>query len=336
MEGVKGGAGSGGARKDRRYLERTTRSACRSSCSVRSRPSSPPSLRTRRRRPPSKSWAVGSMRSEKMCALTAAAHRDTAVASVLHLTSIAVQQTPLRVTTRLLDEELNIYTDELMRHMTEHPDFTVIGVLGFQGAGKSRVLSELCGYRRQATADGRSALVGAFSEQDEAELLEGLHHTVGVEACVNVAEQLILLDVQPLLSASILVQRMRQRRDAQGVDGSRGAESYIGLDPAFTSVRHLSPPCSVFASSSDDTCAVLLCSTRISWRWRVSVSQCGCCRSATLCWWWPNKSLTSALSSCCRLRSCCSSAWTARCCCPIPRHQMRRSAIDTSRSSTSC
>jgi hypothetical protein len=154
-----------------------------------------------------------------------------------------LQQTPLRVTTRLLDEELNIYTDELMRHMTEHPDFTIIGVLGFQGAGKSRVLSELCGYRRQATADGRSALVGAFTEQDETELLEGSHHTVGVDACVNVAEQLILLDVQPLLSASLLVQRMRQRRDPLSADGnSRGADSFVGLDPAFTSVRRRAAP----------------------------------------------------------------------------------------------
>ena len=212
-----------------------------------------------------------------------------------------LQQTPLRVTARLLDEELNIYTDELMRHMTEHPDFTVIGVLGFQGTGKSRVLSELCGYRRQATADGRTALVGAFTEQDESEMLEGSHHTVGVEACVNVAEQLILLDVQPLLSASLLVQRMRQRRDAQGADGNRAAESYIGLDPAFTSVRHSSisfsmmplcgaTPAVTSAMIPTALCvycahAVLLCSTRISWRWRVSVSQCGCCRSAMWCWW---------------------------------------------------
>ncbi len=176
--------------------------------------------------------------------------------------------------------------------MTEHPDFTVIGVLGFQGTGKSRVLSELCGYRRQATADGRTALVGAFTEQDETELLEGSHHTVGVEACVNVAEQLILLDVQPLLSASLLVQRMRQRRDAQGTDGNRAAESYVGLDPAFTSVRNSLPPCSMLfcdvtpAMTSTAACivcngTVLLCSTRISWRWRVSVSQCGCSRSAT-------------------------------------------------------
>ena len=147
-------------------------------------------------------------------------------------------QTPLRVTARFLDEELNVYTDELGRHLSEHPDFTVIGVLGFQGAGKSRVLSELCGYRREATADGRSALIGTFSEQTEDELLEGLHHTCGVDACVNVAEQLILLDVQPLLSASLLVQRMRQRRNGDplevGRDRDRGAPA-DGPDTTFTS-----------------------------------------------------------------------------------------------------
>ena len=186
-----------------------------------------------------------------------------------------------------------------MRHMTEHPDFTVIGVLGFQGAGKSRVLSELCGYRRQATADGRSALVGAFTEQDETELLEGSHHTVGVDACVNVAEQLILLDVQPLLSASLLVQRMRQRRDAQGVDGNRGAETFVGLDPAFTSVRRQSVSLFHYCGAirmiiTMPLVLYLYCSTRfstrISWRWRVSASQYGYSRSAMWCWWWPNKS----------------------------------------------
>ena len=133
-------------------------------------------------------------------------------------------QTPLRVTTRFLDEDLNLYTDELARHLTEHPDFTVVGVLGFQGAGKSRVLSELCGYRPETTSEGRSVLTGAFPEQEDAELLEGYHRTVGIDACLHVAEQLILLDVQPLLSASLLVQRMRQ----DSKDGGMGVyEGFI-------------------------------------------------------------------------------------------------------------
>ena len=96
------------------------------------------------------------------------------------------------VAARLLDEELNLCPDELAKHLNDHPDFTVIGVAGLQGAGKSRVLSELCGYRRSAEAPvdndiggGRAGghLLGRFPEQGAAHVLEGAHRTAGVDVC---------------------------------------------------------------------------------------------------------------------------------------------------------
>jgi hypothetical protein len=111
---------------------------------------------------------------------------------------------------RLLDADLELCPDELTELLSEQHDFSVVGVLGMQGVGKSRVLSEICGYRRASPADtGPGGLLGRFAEQSSSQVLEGLHCTAGVEVCVCAAEQLILIDIQPLMSASILIERGR-------------------------------------------------------------------------------------------------------------------------------
>jgi hypothetical protein len=112
-----------------------------------------------------------------------------------------------------------VCTEQLVKNLGSDAaacDFYVVGALGFQGVGKSRMLSELCGYRRMlpppgadGEEDGPGRLIGRFAEQSWREVLEGAHRTTGVDACVSAAEQLILLDVQPLMSASLLAERLR-------------------------------------------------------------------------------------------------------------------------------
>ena len=52
---------------------------------------------------------------------------------------------PELVVHKLLNANLELSSEELQRHLADQSDFTVIGVLGCQGAGKSTVMSLLAG-----------------------------------------------------------------------------------------------------------------------------------------------------------------------------------------------
>ena len=149
---------------------------------------------------------------------------------------------PELVVHKLLNANLELSSEELQRHLADQSDFTVIGVLGCQGAGKSTVMSLLAG------ADWRSderepgwLRDSPFAPQTLETLLQGSHQTVGVDVTVTQEqliplefeadpepepepepeaypepypspnqERLILLDTQPLLSPSVLIELMRK------------------------------------------------------------------------------------------------------------------------------
>ncbi|KAM7315629.1 protein SMG9 [Ixodes scapularis] len=84
-----------------------------------------------------------------------------------------------------------------MLYLVDQPDFYVVGVVGMQGSGKSTVMSILSGQYGQA---GERHL---FRPQSR-ELRElGQHCTTGVDIYVT-PERMILLDTQPVLSASVM------------------------------------------------------------------------------------------------------------------------------------
>ena len=129
---------------------------------------------------------------------------------------------------KLLNANLELSTEELQRHMADQNDFTVIGVLGCQGAGKSTVMSLLAGagWRREPGEAGQLA-DPPFAPQSLDAVLQALppplpalrsqrnrllhhrsrlrrrptppqatHQTVGVDVAVT-SERLILLDTHP-------------------------------------------------------------------------------------------------------------------------------------------
>lgn len=95
---------------------------------------------------------------------------------------------------KLVDEAMS-WCDNAMEFLQDQNDFYVVGVLGLQGCGKSTVLSLLNGqyhYGRQI-----------FKAQTD-ELCElGAHCTNGVSVYIT-NERVILLDTQPVLSASVM------------------------------------------------------------------------------------------------------------------------------------
>ncbi|XLR47415.1 hypothetical protein HN51_031542, partial [Arachis hypogaea] len=82
-------------------------------------------------------------------------------------------------------------------------DFTVIGVIGPSGAGKSTIMNEIYGF--DSTSPG---MLPPFSTQSEETRAMARHCSTGIEPRAS-SERIVLLDTQPVFSASILAKMMR-------------------------------------------------------------------------------------------------------------------------------
>ncbi|XP_067011318.2 nonsense-mediated mRNA decay factor SMG9 [Anabrus simplex] len=98
---------------------------------------------------------------------------------------------------KLLDESFQ-FVDGALEYLLEQSDFLVVGILGLQGAGKSTVLN--------LVAEGsveKCARAPLFKPQGPEQLELGSHCTSGVDLLVT-PNRVILLDTQPMLSASVM------------------------------------------------------------------------------------------------------------------------------------
>lgn len=103
----------------------------------------------------------------------------------------------------LLSDSWDFQPDRLFPLLSDNTDFTVIGVLGPPGVGKSTILNELYGF------DGTSSgVLPPFPVQSEEIRAMARHCSVGIELRMSV-ERFILLDTQPVFSASVLAEMMR-------------------------------------------------------------------------------------------------------------------------------
>ncbi|KAG6752075.1 hypothetical protein POTOM_044293 [Populus tomentosa] len=103
----------------------------------------------------------------------------------------------------LLSDSWDFHIDRFLPFLTENTDFTVVGIIGPPGVGKSTILNELYGF------DGTSpGMLPPFTVQSEDNRAMARHCTVGIEPRIS-AERLILLDTQPVFSPSVLAEMMR-------------------------------------------------------------------------------------------------------------------------------
>ncbi|KAG6517029.1 hypothetical protein ZIOFF_020406 [Zingiber officinale] len=125
--------------------------------------------------------------------------REDDPSAVVHRSRNAQQPGSLN----LLSESWEFHTERILPFLTENTDFTVIGIIGPPGVGKSTIMNELYGF------DGSSpGMLPPFATQSDESRAMAKHCTVGIELRVS-SERLILLDAQPIFSPSILVDMMK-------------------------------------------------------------------------------------------------------------------------------
>lgn len=110
---------------------------------------------------------------------------------------------PAITSLNLLSDSWEFHIDRFLPFLTENTDFTVVGVIGPPGVGKSTIMNELYGF------DGTSpGMLPPFTVQSEDHMSMTRHCTVGIEPRIS-PERLILLDTQPVFSPSALAEMMR-------------------------------------------------------------------------------------------------------------------------------
>jgi len=85
------------------------------------------------------------------------------------------------------------------RALSDNTEFLVVGVLGTQGSGKSSLLSSLFSHERTKE--------DIFPPQSLEQILASSHATEGIHFGVS-PDRVIFLDTQPILSSSVLAQRV--------------------------------------------------------------------------------------------------------------------------------
>ncbi|KAG5090004.1 hypothetical protein JHK86_002616 [Glycine max] len=103
----------------------------------------------------------------------------------------------------LLSDSWDFHIDRFLPFLTENTDFTVIGVIGPPGVGKSTIMNELYGF--DSSSPG---MLPPFAIQSEETRAMARHCSTGIEPRIS-TERIILLDTQPVFSASVLAEMMR-------------------------------------------------------------------------------------------------------------------------------
>ncbi|PSN58032.1 Protein SMG9 [Blattella germanica] len=109
----------------------------------------------------------------------------------------------MKSSVKLVDESLQ-FCDGSLEFLLDQNDFIVVGCLGLQGVGKSTIMSLLAGNQI-----GDSNKNFYFKPQSVEHHELGGHCTSGIDILVT-SNRMILLDTQPMLSASVMDRLVQQ------------------------------------------------------------------------------------------------------------------------------
>eukprot|EP00795_Rhopilema_esculentum_P017000 gene17000-8505_t len=118
----------------------------------------------------------------------------------------ATPRVTMKHSSKVVDDSF-YWSDKCLTSLLEQTDFVVVGVVGYQGVGKSTILSMLGDSKNEDAL--KSGLL--FRSQSKQDVEKSLHRTEGIDMFVT-PERLIFLDTQPLMSPSILDRFLRHER----------------------------------------------------------------------------------------------------------------------------
>ena len=145
---------------------------------------------------------------------------------------------------RKLSDGFEVLLEEAGQQLSDATDFTVIGVLGAQGVGKSTIMSLLAGAPWAGESGSANLHEPPFAQQPPDIVLQAAHQTSGIDLYVT-GERLLLLDTQPLLSPSVLLEL--QRRETSLPSEAQTHENLLELQAVRLAMLLLS------------TCHVVVC-----------------------------------------------------------------------------
>lgn len=102
----------------------------------------------------------------------------------------------------LSPDSLDFHIDRILPFLSENTDYTVIGVIGTAGSGKSTIMNELYDVSSLGS-------LPPFATQSEEIKAMAKHCTAGIDLRISTHHRLILLDTQPLFSPSVLAEMTR-------------------------------------------------------------------------------------------------------------------------------
>ncbi|KAJ0788297.1 putative P-loop containing nucleoside triphosphate hydrolase, protein SMG9 [Helianthus annuus] len=142
----------------------------------------------------------------------------------------------------LLSDSWDFHTDRFLPFLTDNTDFTVVGVIGPPGVGKSTIMNQIYGF--DATSPG--GMLPPFATESVETQSLAKHSTLGIEPRIT-SERIILVDTQPVFSPSVFADIIRS--DGSSTISVLAAESLpaelahelmsIQLGVLLTSICHI-------------------------------------------------------------------------------------------------
>ncbi|KAL7644263.1 UNVERIFIED_CONTAM: hypothetical protein RMT77_005090 [Armadillidium vulgare] len=126
---------------------------------------------------------------------------------------------------KLLDDSL-LVGEDFGPYLLDQSNFLVIAVVGLQGAGKSTIASMLADPLTEEKFISTRSWV--FRPESRDEVLRGSHSTCGVETFIT-KDRVIILDLQPLLSPSVMDFVVAQERKTS-LDFSSSTENMLEIE----------------------------------------------------------------------------------------------------------
>lgn len=124
---------------------------------------------------------------------------------------------------KLVDESLQ-WCDNALEYLQDANDFYVIGVLGLQGVGKSTIMSIISGIYAEVSSHKQCKQLFKAQTNDLKEI--GEHCTTGIDMYVT-SQRIILLDTQPVMSASVMDHMIQYEKKPLGGPDYHSAENAL-------------------------------------------------------------------------------------------------------------